>query len=270
MLRDFVLLLLVCAVAFGGWLLLPLLRARLQGAEAEAADTTKGRRPDEVAVARAQRAQALAQATQARDELARTQDLYARQFLSAQRLDDARAAFAQAQQRVTELDAQLAVVQLPARIDTQRAATAQAEAARQALRASEWREQQALVTAPADGVVAETYFRAGETVSAGQPVLSLLPAGAVKARFFVPEAELGRLRVGEAVAVGCSGCGAPVPAHIAFIATRPEYTPPVIYSNEQRARLVFRVEARADDAAGAARLKPGQPVDVRRTAAAAP
>ena len=65
----------------------------------------------------------------------------------------------------------------------------------------------------------------------------------------------------------CDGCGAPIPARIDFIATQAEYTPPVIYSNSQRSRLVFMVEARPDPQDGA-RLKPGLPVDVRRAAEA--
>jgi HlyD family secretion protein len=244
-------------------------QAQLRGALAQAADTTKGKRPDEIAVVRAQRAQAAAQAALARSELVRVQDLYAKQFVSAQRLDDARAALAQADALVASLDAQLAVARLPARSDAQLAAAAQAQAASSALRGLEWREQQARVAAPAEGVVADTYFRVGEVVAAGQPVLALLPAGRVKARFFVPEPELGALRLGEPVLVHCDGCGAPIAARVSFVATRAEYTPPVIYSNEQRARLVFMVEARADDAAGAAKLKPGQPVAVHRAAAAA-
>jgi HlyD family secretion protein len=69
------------------------------------------------------------------------------------------------------------------------------------------------------------------------------------------------------VTIDCNGCGAPIAARIDRIATQPEYTPPVIYSNTQRARLVFMVEARPDAKEGL-RLKPGQPVDVRRVAAA--
>jgi HlyD family secretion protein len=241
-------------------------RARLLGAEAQAADTTKGRRADEIAVTQAQRAQAAAQAALAQAELARQQQLFAQNFISKAALDDARTAMAQTQARVAELDAALAVARLPARQDERLAAEAQAEAARQALHQSQWREQQTQVSAPADAQVADTYFRVGEYVPAGQPVLALLPAGQVKARFFVPEAELGRLAIGQPVSLHCDGCGAPIAARISFIATRTEYTPPVIYSNEQRARLVFMVEARPQQAADAARLKPGQPLDVRRAA----
>lgn len=243
--------------------------ARLRGAEAQAQDATKGRRSDEIAVTQAQRAQAAAQATLARTELARQQELHAQGFISKAKLDDVRAAVAQTQARVAELDAALAVARLPARQDERNAAVAQAEAARQALRQSQWREQQTQVDAPADAQVADTYYRVGEYVPAGQPVLSLLPAGQVKARFFVPEPELGSVATGQAVSLHCDGCGAAIAARISFVATRAEYTPPVIYSNSQRARLVFMVEARPASPADAARLRPGQPVDVRRTAEAA-
>jgi HlyD family secretion protein len=238
-------------------------QAKLLGAEAQAQDTTKGRRADEIAVTRAQRAQAAAQASLAQVEFKRQQALFAQGFISQAALDDARTAELQAQARVAELDAALAVARLPARKDERIAAAAQAEAARSALRQSQWREQQTEVAAPAAGEVADTYFRVGEVVPAGQPVLSLLPTGRVKARFFVGEPELGGIAIGQAVDLHCDGCGAPIAARISFIATQAEFTPPVIYSNAQRARLVFMVEARPD-AAGAARLRPGQPLDVRR------
>ena len=111
--------------------------------------------------------------------------------------------------------------------------------------------------------MADTYFRAGEFVPAGQPVVQLLPAGAVKARFFVPEAEAAALKPGDALQLSCDGCGAPLAARVSRVASQAEYTPPIIYSNTQRTRLVFMVEARPD-AADAARLRPGQPLGVHR------
>lgn len=243
--------------------------ANLRSAEAQAQDTTKGKRADEIAVTRAQREQAAAQAALTRAELQRQQQLFAQGFVSQAALDDARAAEDQARARLAELDASLAVAHLPARQDARIAAAAQAEAARSALRQTQWREQQTAVLAPAAGEIADTFFRVGEVVPAGQPVLSLLPAGQVKARFFVAEPELGSIAPGLAVQLHCDGCRTAIPARISFIATQAQYTPPVIYSNSQRARLVFMVEARPD-AAGAARLRPGQPVDVTREGALAP
>jgi HlyD family secretion protein len=241
--------------------------ARAAAAQAQAADTGKGKRRDEVAVTQAQLVQARAQAALASSELARQQQLIAQGFISASRLDDALSAARQARARVAELEAALRVAQLPARSDERAAAAANVQAAEQTLQQTRWREQQKRQSAPAAAEVAETYFRVGEYVGAGQPVVALLPPGATKARFFVPEAGLGAIHVGDPVTIACDGCGAPIAARIDFIATRAEYTPPVIYSNTQRARLVFMVEARPDPRDGL-RLKPGQPVDVRPAPAA--
>jgi len=243
--------------------------ARASGAGAQAADLAKGKREQEIAVVLAQITQARAQAAQAGAELARQEALVTQGFVSASRLDDVRAAARQARARVAELEASLRVAQLPARSDERSAAAASTDAARYALDQARWREQQKRQSAPADARVADTFFRAGEWVGAGQPVVSLLPPGATKVRFFVPESELGAIAIGQSVSVACDGCSAPVAARISFISTQAEYTPPVIYSNSQRARLVFMVEARPDPK-DAVRLRPGQPIDVRRTAGSAP
>jgi len=237
--------------------------ARVLAAQAQAANTTKGRRADEVSVTPAQLAQARAQAERADADLKRQQALVAQEFISRSRLDDAATALAQAKARVSELEAAVRVAGLPARADERASAEAQAEAARQAQRQMQWREQETQQAAPTAGVVRDTFWRVGEYVPAGQPVLALLPPAARKARFFVPEAEVGGLAPGQAVTLHCDGCGAPIAARITRIATQAEYTPPVIYSNTQRARMVFMVEARPapDDAP---RLHPGQPLDVRR------
>jgi len=235
--------------------------ARERSAGAQARNTASGRRAEEIAVIEAQLAQARAQATLAAAELSRVQALGAQGFVSPARVDDARTAARQADARVAELAAALRVARLPARADERAAAAALADAARAAVEQQRWRERQKRPTAPADARVADTFYRVGEFVAAGQPVLALLPPEAVRARFFVPEAELAALRIGQPVLVRCEGCGEPIAARVDFIATRAEYTPPVIYSNAQRARLVFMVEARPESR-DAARLKPGQPVDV--------
>lgn len=243
--------------------------ARLANARAQAANADKGRRSDEIAVIQAQLAQAKAQAALAATEFARQRQLVTQGFISASRLDDARTAAQQTDARVTELTAALRVAQLPARVDERSAAAASTQAAQAALAQTQWREQQKQQTAPVDARVADTFFRVGEWVNAGQPVVALLPDAATKARFFVPERELGSIAIGQSVTISCDGCGAPIAARINFIATQAEYTPPVIYSNAQRARLVFMVEARPDPKDGP-RLKPGQPVDVQRASASAP
>lgn len=235
--------------------------AAVQVAQAQWRNGTQGRRTDEMAVIQAQLAQARALEQRTQTELQRQQQLVNQNFISRAHLDDAITAAAQARDRVAELAAALRVAQLPARQDEQAAARASADVAQQALAQQLWRTQQANQTAPAAALVADTYFRVGEYVPAGQPVLALLPPQGRKARFFVAESVLGALAIGQAVRIQCDGCGTPIAARISYIAPQAEYTPPVIYSNAQRARLVFMVEARPA-LADAARLHPGQPLDV--------
>jgi HlyD family secretion protein len=236
--------------------------ARLAAASYQAADTDKGKREQEVAVNQAQLAQARAQAELAQHDLTRKRELLSRGFISRAQVDEAQASLAQAQARVAELSSVVQVARLPARSDERLAADAQVDAARQVLRQSEWRAQQKQQTAPAEGQVADTFFRPGEFVNAGQPVVALLPPANIKARFYVPETGIQSVALGQNVALHCDGCGEAIAARVTFISTKPEYTPPVIYSNEQRAKLVFLVEAKPSPA-DAARLRPGQPVQVR-------
>jgi len=127
--------------------------------------------------------------------------------------------------------------------------------------AGDWRLSQRAATTPQAGRVNDTYYVVGDFVPAGSPVVSLLPPANVKVRFYVPEPLLGRLKPGQTVSFACDACGGPIQATISFIADRAEFTPPVLYSKENRAKLVYLVEARpASDIA--AKLNPGQPVDV--------
>lgn len=114
--------------------------------------------------------------------------------------------------------------------------------------------------APSAGTIEQIYLRPGEIVTAGQPIAALLAPENMKVRFFAPEPLLSQLNVGERVMVSCDGCDAPQAATISFIAQEPQFTPPVIYSLDQREKLVFLVEARLDTAGP---IRPGMPVDVR-------
>jgi HlyD family secretion protein len=118
------------------------------------------------------------------------------------------------------------------------------------------------MTAPQAGVVVDTLFRQGEWVPAGSPVVRMLPPENVKVRFFVPQPELNLVPIGQRVTIRCDGCtAAEVGATVSYVSTEPEFTPPIIYSNETRAKLVFMVEAEPSPQDGPA-LRPGQPVEV--------
>ena len=236
--------------------------ARAQGARAQAQDADKGRRAPEVAVTRAQLDQARAAERLAGIDLARQQQLLTQGFVAKARADDAATTLTQARARVAELEAALTVAQLPARDDARSAARALADAALSGRAQTAWRVEQKRQSAPMPARVQDVFHRVGEWVAAGQPVLALLPPANRKARFYVPQSVVGRLKLDAPVTLHCDGCGAPIPARISFIAAGPEYTPPVIYSNQQRDKLVFLVEARPVKAEDAERLHPGQPLDV--------
>ena len=187
-------------------------QARLDRATAQQANVGKGRRQDEIAVIQAQISQATAQTRLTAAALAREEQLLKQGFVSLARRDDLRTAQAQSEARLQELQAQLRVAQLPARLDERTAAAADADAAQQAVRQLMWREAQKTRTAPADARVTDTYFSAGEWVQPGQPVVALLPPDHVKVRFFVPEGALGAVRVGTDVQVRCDACGEPINA----------------------------------------------------------
>jgi HlyD family secretion protein len=112
---------------------------------------------------------------------------------------------------------------------------------------------------PVAGTVQEVYFRVGEMVQAGRPIVSLLPPENVRVRFFVPQATLPQVHVGDKIAVNCDGCAPGLTARVNFISAQAEFTPPVIYSLEERARLVFRIEAIPEQPAD---VRVGQPITI--------
>lgn len=236
--------------------------ARLTGAQAQASNLDTGKRRDELAVTQAQLTQARATEVLAANDLQRQQQLVAQGFVSKARAEDAATILAQARARVAELTAALQVAQLPGRNEERATQRALAQAAQEVLKQSQWRTRQKQQIANQSALVADVFYQTGEYVQAGQPVVSLLPPGNIKARFFVPEADVGALHVGQSVSISCDGCGTPITGQISRIATQPEFTPPVIYSNAQRSKLVFMVEAKPQNH-DASQLKPGQPLDVR-------
>ena len=115
------------------------------------------------------------------------------------------------------------------------------------------------VASPVAGSAQEIYFRVGEMVQAGRPIVSLLPPENVRVRFFVPQAILPQVHIGDRIAVNCDGCAQGLLARVSFVSAQAEFTPPIIYSQEERARLVFRIEAMPERPAD---MRVGQPVSI--------
>ena len=236
--------------------------ARVRQAESQLENSRKGKRPEEVAAVRAQLAQAEAALQLSSADMKRTEELVASKFLSPSKLDEARSAQDRDRSHVAELNAQLKVVQLAAgRSDEIAALQSEVKAAREQLAQAEWRLAQKSQRAPKAALVADTMYTQGEWVQAGMPVVSLLPAENIKLKFFVPETQVGAVKIGQDVKVSCDGCTT-LTAKVSYVAPQAEYTSPLIYSKENRASLVFAVEARATPE-DAVKLHPGQPVEVK-------
>ena len=235
---------------------------RVRNAEARLANIAAGRRKPEIDTVQAQEAQAAAARELSKRQLKQQEELFAKNYISASSMDAARANYERDIARVAETEAQIRLARMAIGRDKEiAAAQADVEAARAVLAQSDWRLAQRAIAAPAKALVQDTFYAEGEWVAAGNPVVSLLPPGNLKLRFFVPETAVGGLKIGQAVRAACDGCNAAISAKISYISRQAEFTPPVIYSREQRAKLVFLVEARPEPA-DAVKLRPGQPLDV--------
>lgn len=235
---------------------------RLKSAQARLENLTLSRRPAEIEALRAEVTQASAARALSAAQLAQQEKLFKNGFISQARLDEARTAYERDAARLAETEAQLKNALAPLGRDAERKAGERDVAAARAAEAqAASRLEQKSVAAPVSGLVQDTFFVEDEFIPAGRPVVSLLPPGNVKARFYVSETSLGGISIGKTIEIRCDGCPAPVAAKITFVSSQAEYTPPVLYSKESRAKLVFLVEARPEPAEGT-KLRPGQPVDV--------
>lgn len=234
---------------------------QLVSARAQLHDIQTGKRPVEIDVTKAQLAQATANAHKAALQLTRDQAQYSAGGIPKAQLDDSRANAESTAAQVRELSYQIDVARLPGRQQQVGAQSAQVEAAQAAVAQAQWKLDQKRVTAPAQGRVYDTLFRVGEWVQAGSPVVQMLPPQNVKVRVFVPETVVGALQPGRALTIHCDGCAADMAAKITYVSNQAEFTPPVIYSNERRSKLVYMIEAHPA-VADADKLHPGQPVTV--------
>ena len=198
------------------------------------ADLRKGVRPSELASLQARLRQARASLDLSRQELARRQDLFRQQMVSAEELDRARAAVARDEAAVRDLQAQLTTARLGGRSDQIKAAEAEVEAARRGWPRRAGAGAEEPDRAPGPGWFSIPFIPPGEFVPAGYPVVSLLPPGQVKLRFFVPETVVGTLKPGQPVSFSFDGAPDSHRRHVSYISPQAEYTPPVIYSRETR------------------------------------
>lgn len=227
-------------------------------AQAQAADARKGQRPAELAVYDAEQAAAEAGLRQAEEDFDRVKQLQEQGVYAPAHLDAARNARDAAAAQVKAIQTRRRAATLGARSDTVAAADALVVQARGQMAEAQAHLDDVSPHAPAAGRVQDVFYQQGEWAAPYQPVVALIPDSRVRIRFFVPEQEVARYRVGGAVRFTCDGCRAQT-ARIDYVSPRPEFTPPVIYSRDARDRMVFLVEARPADPRV---LNPGQPIDV--------
>jgi HlyD family secretion protein len=236
-------------------------RELLRSDEARLVDLQTGKRPPEKEAIEAQLAQAKAEHQKSVDILKSYEAQYAAGGLPLTDLITARAAVEANAGLVRQRQSDLEVAALPGRDAQIQAQTLVVAADRAALQQANWKLQQKQVASTRSGLVFDTLYREGEWVSAGSPIVQLLPPENLEVRFFVPEPVLGKLKLGQNVSVHGDGLEASVPCTITFISTQVEYTPPVIFSSDSRAKLVFMTIAKPS-ADKATSLHPGQPVEI--------
>lgn len=237
--------------------------SRLSQAESQLENLRKGKRPSEIASLEAQLTEARSLLALAESEFTRRRKLGQTDggVVSKEEVERSARGLDAHRARVAQLTAELETARLGARVDEIAAAEDLVAAQRAVLDQAKWNLLQKTALAPAAGVVQDRLYRPGEWVPAGQPVVVLLPPENVKVRFFVPQPQLASIRLGQPFSLRFDGAPRGYPGRVTFLSTRAEFTPPVIYSDERRAKLVYMVEG--EFASEIAReLKPGQPVEV--------
>ena len=234
--------------------------AMLAEFQARHANLLTGKRSEEQDIVRAQRRELEASLALAEQELKRQTDLTAKNFASRQSYDQAVAQVAELRARAASLAAKERAGDLAARDSEITAAAALIEQSQANLARARSRLADLMPIAPDDALIENTFFNVGEWVPLGSPVVSLLPDFRVKLRFFLPQSDVEKARVGARLHFTCDGCPPDLAATITFVSSRAEYTPPVIYSQSARAHLVFLIEARPESTQ--VLLHPGLPVVV--------
>jgi HlyD family secretion protein len=235
---------------------------QLLQAEQQLANLQAGGKPTEIQQAEANLADARSTRDRMQTDLQRDERLMPVGGISIQSLDQVRADVRSAQAKVQVAEAALAQLHAPMGREWEiKAQIAAVDAARAAVDMATWRLDQRRVVAPVGARVADILARPGETIAAGAPVVSLLPPANLLVRFFVPETALSTVHKGDRVALHCDNCPSDLTAIISFVSPQAEYTPPVIYSESSRAKLVYLIEARPRPDQ-AALINPGQPIEV--------
>ena len=240
------------------------LEQRILQSESKLADIGKGSRPSEIKAIVARLSRAKMALEQAHRDYQRRQSLYEAgdsDAISEEELDRYQTDVKIRQTEVSGIEAELETAKLGGRSDAVDAAQKEVNVLSASLDSLKWQLAEKQVRAPASGIIQDILYRVGEFVPAGRPVISLLPPENLKIRFFVPQALLPTIQLGDLIKVNFDGMDGEIKATISFISSEAEFTPPVIYSKESRTKLVFMIEA-VPDRSSVEQLRVGQPLEV--------
>ncbi|KTC78199.1 HlyD family secretion protein [Legionella brunensis] len=234
-------------------------KADLLQAQKTLHDLEKPRRNPEIEAIKAQIAQTDARLKLAEIRVHRMEELYKKNAIDKDSVDAAVARYKELQQLKTQYESNLALARLGSRDEQIKAQQAEIISLTAKVKEAQWQLDQKRVYAPKSGYIYDTYYRVGEFVGSQQAVLSLLPPENVRVQFFVPVEALAQLELGQRIQFLCYGCHDSSTAIINYISPEAEFVPPLVYSRENRDKLVFRIKARIEHPQ---KFKPGQPVTV--------
>lgn len=234
-----------------------IVRAKVAIAQAQLENSLSGARKEEIEVIQAQLEMAQANLLLAEQTVKRNAELAKGGVASQTRVDAGLAQLASAKAQTRQLRAQISAMSLPARPAERQQAKANLAAAEAELAQSITNLSMRTIVAPVGGTIEQVFYDAGEVAQPGMPILSLLPEDGRVIRFFIPEPDRAGFAVGSQLLLECTGCPPDVRVELTYIDQQPQFTPPIIYSRDERARLVYRAEARPLSPLS---LFPGQPV----------
>ncbi|HZF71105.1 HlyD family secretion protein [Sulfuricurvum sp.] len=235
--------------------------SELASAQSVLNDMQKGSRPEELDVIKAKLTQAKADADNFQEQLRRNKELYKANALSKEALDNTTASALRSAALVKELQDSLKVATIGDRHDRIESQKAKIKQIQALIAQTQWRLSEKALKAPTDAMVFDTLYREGEFIPVGGVVVRLLPPQNRKIRFFVPQNISEKLAIGQKLLIVSRSDGHKIPAHVTYISTEAEYTPPIIYSNETKDKLIYMIEA-YPSLEDAPLLHPGQPVEV--------
>jgi len=229
--------------------------------KAKLSDIRKGERPSEIAVWQAKLSGIQAELIFHEKSLNRRQDLFKTKAIEEESLNRAKMEYEKSKAKLEEILANITTSKLGGRSDQIVQVENELKAVEVFLQKALWWSDQKQLIAPITARVFDTYYMVGEYIKKETPILSLLAANDIKCVFYIPEPMLSKVKVGDLINVSCDNCRRGNIAKITYISTQADYTPPVIYSETMRSKLVYRVEAKLTKSKGDL-LNPGQPIDV--------